>query len=389
MKKSNLFVASLLAMTCFSLFYEFVFYQDFIVSLCYFEYSFYRVESDIIEHQKGLAGIEMSLLVNTVSTQSHHTNAGFRNPFPGFKETKITDFFKWKIFDSLKNGKPQKPKIYHFEIVENNGKYLRENKTDFTVTWIGHSTLLIQMDGMNILTDPIWSERCSPVPFAGPKRFVKPGLALEDLPDIDVVIISHDHYDHLDRTTVKKLGKKPLYLVPSAVSKRLQKWGLDNYKELDWWESLQHNGIEFACMPAQHFSGRTPGDRNRTLWCSWVFRGEKNNFYFAGDSGYFPGFKEIGQRYGPFDLAAIPIGSYMPRWFMRPIHLDPGEAVQALQDVKGKICIPIHWGTFDLADEPLDMPPKELLHNVDKLHLPRENFLILQHGETRVVAGNH
>ncbi len=331
----------------------------------------------------------MSSLADTIAPQSHHTEAGFRNPFPGFKETRLADFFKWKLFASMKNGKPQKPRKYHFEFLANDGEYLRQNRTDFTVTWIGHSTLLVQMNGLNILTDPIWSERCSPVPFAGPKRFVKPGLALEDLPDIDVVIISHDHYDHLDRPTLKKLGNKPLYLVPCEVGKKLQKWGVRNYIELDWWQSVQHNGLEFVCTPAQHFSGRTPTDRNKTLWCSWVVKGEKNNFYFAGDSGYFPGFKEIGRRYGPFDVTAIPIGSYMPRWFMSPIHLDPGEAVQVLQDVKGTVFIPIHWGTFDLADEPLDMPPKELLQKAEERNLPRQNFWILRHGETRIVAGGH
>lgn len=325
------------------------------------------------------------MVLQLLSNISHHTQHGFKNPSPEFKEISVLDFLKWKIFEGRKGEIPDKPKQYHFNTVKNDGRLLRQNTNQSTITWIGHSTLLIQTEGLNILTDPIWSERCSPVPFAGPKRHVAPGVAFENLPPIDVVIISHNHYDHLDKKVIKKLGNKPLCLVPLGVGKQMKKWGIERYKELDWWNSIKVDGLEFVCTPAQHFSGRTAFDRNKSLWCSWVLRGKSKNLYFAGDSGYFSGFQTIGEQYGPFDVAAIPIGAYMPRWFMAPVHVDPQQAVQVFLDVKAKNFIPIHWGTFDLADEALDAPPKELLAEINKRKLDTASFWILKHGETKII----
>ena len=316
------------------------------------------------------------------SGPEHHTPDGFRNPFPDFEEKGFSDFIKWSVIDRFKGKKEKKPEKYSFKAVENNGQYLRANKTEYTVTWIGHSTLLVQMDGLTILTDPIWSERCSPISFAGPKRYVQPGMAFKDLPDIDVVILSHDHYDHLDKATIKKLGNKPFYFVPLGIGNFLEKQGITNYTELDWWDSFVYREVEFVCTPAQHFSGRSFNNRNNTLWCSWVINAPQSNFYFAGDTGYCSVFKDIGERYGPFDLVAIPIGAYLPRWFMGPVHVDPGEALKIYADVKGKRFVPIHWGTFDLADEPLDRPMKDLLKEVKKNSLDMQDFLLLKHGET-------
>jgi N-acyl-phosphatidylethanolamine-hydrolysing phospholipase D len=252
------------------------------------------------------------------------------------------------------------------------------------VTWIGHSTLLIQINGLNILTDPIWSDRSSPFQFVGPSRHVPPGVAFEDLPPIDVVIISHNHYDHLDRLTIEQLGNSPLYIVPLKIGEFLESLDISHYEELDWWESIKFNGTEFICTPAQHFSNRSLFDRNKTLWSSWVIRNEEKNFYYAGDTGYFPGFKEIAQKYGPFDMAAIPIGAYLPRWFMSPVHVSPEEAVQVFLDLNARVFIPIHWGTFELADEPLDQPPIALKQEIERRNLNQENFWILKHGETRI-----
>jgi N-acyl-phosphatidylethanolamine-hydrolysing phospholipase D len=319
----------------------------------------------------------------TEDRPSHHTENGFRNPFPGFEEKGFGDFLYWILIDRAKNSRNKKPESYRFEIINNNGRSLRENSSKASVTWIGHATLLIQMQGVNILTDPIWSERSSPFQFIGPKRFVPPGIQFQDLPEIHVVIISHDHYDHLDEMTIKKLGNKPLYIVPLKVGEFLESLGITNYRELDWWQSETFRGIDFVSTPVQHFSGRSFLSRNNTLWSSWVIRGKTHRIYFTGDSGYFKGFREIGEKFGPFDLAAIPIGAYMPRWFMGPVHVSPAEAVQVYLDLNARKFIAIHWGTFDLANEPLDEPPKTLLNEVKKRSLPIENFWIFRHGETR------
>ncbi len=326
------------------------------------------------------------IMSTSLLAQAHHTQKGFRNPYPGFEDRGLSDIFKWAVVDRIRGKKPGHPNRYHFPSVENDGAYLRKNKTEFTVTWVGHSTLLIQLDGVNILTDPVWSERASPVQFAGPKRFTPPGLAFDDLPEIDVVLISHDHYDHLDKGTIKKLGNKPLYFVPLGVGKLLRGWGIDHVIELDWKDANKFNSIEFICLPAQHFSGRSLNDRNKRLWCSWLIKGKERKIYFGGDSGYFPGFAEIGEKYGPIDFAALPIGAFRPIWFMGPVHMSPKQALQAMRDLKADTFIPIHWGTFDLADDLLDEPPRLLRKEIAKQKLNPDKFWLLKFGETRKEA---
>ncbi len=325
------------------------------------------------------------LPIRHLSAQAHHTPEGFHNPWPGFEDRGLGDLFKWMIWDRITGKKPDRPDTYHFKVEANDGRFLRKNHTQNTITWIGHSTLLIQLDGLNILTDPIWSERASPVQFMGPKRFTPPGVAFNDLPSIDVVLISHDHYDHLDKNTIQRLGNKPFYLVPLGVGDLLKSWGITHFQELDWWDEITFNHLRFVCTPAQHFSGRTPFDRNLRLWAGWVIQGKDKKIYFGGDSGYFPGFQTIGTRLGPFDLAALPIGAYKPRWFMSAVHMDPAEAVRAYLDLKAKIFVPIHWATFDLADEPLDEPPKLLKKAIHKQQLNADNFWILKVGEMRIL----
>ncbi len=326
-----------------------------------------------------------SLLIMTIQAQPHFNGQQFYNPFPGFESRDFGDLFRWLVIDRVTGKRPTLPDSYHFELADNDGRYLRTNRSDVTVTWIGHSTLLIQNDGLNILTDPIWSQRASPLSFAGPKRMVPPGIPLDSLPKIDVVLISHDHYDHLDKQTIRRLGNRPLYLVPLGVGALLKSWGIDHYVEMDWWDEFRFNGVLFACTPAQHFSGRTLFDRNRRLWCSWVISGKEARIYFGGDSGYFPDYAKIGRQYGPFDLAALPIGAYRPRWFMSPVHMSPGEAVRAFVDLQARIFIPIHWGTFPLSDEPLTEPPQLLLKKAKQKGLDANRFWILKHGETRTV----
>ena len=321
-----------------------------------------------------------------IQDKSHHTREGFRNPWGDRQHHGFGAFFKWQ-WDRLRGRAPKKPKTYRFDIVENDGAALTQSSGSFSITWVGHATTILQIDGRTILTDPIWSERCSPVRWAGPKRYVPPYPPLDRLPPIDAVVISHNHYDHLDRATIRKLGNGPTYFVPLGVKRWLRKWGIrsENIVELDWWQQFELNGLTFVCVPSQHFSGRSLNDTNRDLWSGWVIQGQTQRVYFAGDTGYFPGFKEIGERLGPIDVAIIPIGAYLPRWFMKTVHVDPKEAAQAFLDIGTKIMIPMHWGTFDLADEPLDEPPRALLMAADSLGIDRGRIWLLKHGETRIM----
>jgi N-acyl-phosphatidylethanolamine-hydrolysing phospholipase D len=238
---------------------------------------------------------------------------------------------------------------------------------------------------VNLLTDPHWSRRASPLSWAGPKRLQEPGLAFEDLPPIHVILISHDHYDHLDVATVKRLHvvHDPVFVVPLGLKAWLQGEGISRVVELDWWGAVEHGGLRIVCTPAQHFSQRSPWDANTRLWASWAVLGAERRFYFSGDTGYFAGFREIGEKLGPFDLTAMAIGAYMPPAIMRSIHLTPEQAVQAHEDLHGKQLLGIHWGTFDLAEEPLDEPPARMLAEASRRGYAPDRAVIPALGETR------
>jgi len=244
---------------------------------------------------------------------------------------------------------------------------------------------LVQVDGLNVLTDPHWGARASPLSWAGPKRLNPPGLAFEELPQIDVVVISHDHYDHLDLGTVKRLAEThdPLFLVPLGLKAWFADNGMSRVEELDWWQERQYRGVRFVCVPAQHFSQRTLWDGNTRLWASWAVLSRERRLYFAGDTGYFAGFKETGRRLGPFDVAAIAIGAYLPSEIMKAVHTTPEEAVQVAVDLEARILLGIHWGTFDLAEEPLDEPPPRMLAEIRRRGLDSERAWIFKLGETR------
>ena len=241
----------------------------------------------------------------------------------------------------------------------NDGAALRAVPPSATLTWIGHATLLVQVDGLTILTDPQWSDRAGPTSWIGPRRLSPPGLPFESLPRVDVVVISHDHYDHLDLPTVRRLAAThdPLFLVPLGLKAWFQDNGMTHVEELDWWQEHEQRGVRFVCVPAQHFSQRSLWDASRRLWASWVIAGRERRLYFGGDTGYFDGFKEAGRRLGPFDVAALAIGAYSPAEIMKAVHTTPEEAVQAFVDLDARMMLGIHWGTFDLAEEPLDEPP--------------------------------
>ena len=223
-----------------------------------------------------------------------------------------------------------------------------ESKVRFTR--LGHSTLLIRLGQQNWLTDPVFSERVSPLQWIGPERFHDVPLDLNDLPDITGVVISHNHYDHLDENSIKLLSNQVKhFVVPLGIGDALRKWGVDEAKiiELDWWQDFEVAGVQVVSTPAQHFSGRGITDGDETLWSSWVIRTNEAAVYFSGDTGYFEGFKEIGERFGPFDYAFMECGAYNEQW--RDIHMLPEDTLQAFLDVKGKVLVPVHNSTFDLS----------------------------------------
>jgi N-acyl-phosphatidylethanolamine-hydrolysing phospholipase D len=249
------------------------------------------------------------------------------------------------------------------------------------LTWIGHSTFLIQHQGLNILTDPIFGD-CQPVPVGRMLRSTAPGIRFQDLPEIHHVLISHSHYDHLDAPTIRALGKEVRYWVPEGLSSWFRRRDIPNCQELSWWQSaMLAEDMAIHCVPAQHGSARTLFDRNRTHWCGWVVESAKRSAYFAGDTGYSPSFREIGKRFGGFDVAMIPIGAYNPRWLMHPVHLNPAEAVQVHKDVLSRLSIACHWGTFRLADEPPEEPPALLAQELAQQHVDSTKFLAIRPGD--------
>ncbi|MBI2061228.1 MAG: MBL fold metallo-hydrolase [Nitrospirae bacterium] len=256
---------------------------------------------------------------------------------------------------------------------------------EIRATWVGHSTFLIQWQGINILTDPIWSERASPVKWTGPKRHAEPGIRFEDLPRIHAVVISHNHYDHMDAATIKRLSIEhhPQFFVPLRVGAWFQKKHIAPVTELDWWQSRSLGPLSIFSVPVKHFSGRSPTDLDRTLWSGWILKGPDGSVFVAGDTGYTKFFSEIGRRFTPVRLAALPIGAYEPRWFMSPVHIDPAEAVQACVDLGAAHCMGMHFNTFRLTDEPQDEPPIKAKAALAEKGLPDNLFWLPYHGESR------
>jgi L-ascorbate metabolism protein UlaG (beta-lactamase superfamily) len=256
------------------------------------------------------------------------------------------------------------------------------------VTFIGHSSFLIRVGGLTILTDPVFSERCSPVSWAGPKRARPPGRAFADLPKVDLLLISHNHYDHMDLPSLRTIRRRdnPLAVTPLGNAVHLAKAGLGRVHELDWWQSTTlPGGIRITATPARHFSSRTLRDRNHSLWSGFMLEITGHRLFFAGDSGAGRHWAEIGQRLGAPDLALLPIGAYEPRSIMAPVHMNPAEAVAAHQALGARLSVGMHFGTFQLTDEPIDAPPAAMAAARDEAGLAAGAFVTLGFGETRLV----
>jgi L-ascorbate metabolism protein UlaG (beta-lactamase superfamily) len=314
---------------------------------------------------------------------AHHRERGFANTNPAYERPGF--WTRWAFFTSRVWSSAVAPRSAHFPLAPADPGVLRANPGGPRVTWVGHATVLVQIEGVNILTDPQWSERASPVGFAGPRRVTPPGVAFEALPPIHAVVISHDHYDHLDLPTVRRLAAahRPRFLVPLGMKAWFTASGIGEVDELDWWDSRQVRGLTITALPVQHWCQRTPWDMNRRLWAGWAVAGRTRRFLFAGDTGYYDGFREIGARLGPFDLAAVAIGAYEPPRIMRLTHTTPEESLRIFADVRARRFVGIHWGTFDLAEEPLDEPPRRLLAEARRLGLDGDAVWVLKHGETR------
>jgi N-acyl-phosphatidylethanolamine-hydrolysing phospholipase D len=289
----------------------------------------------------------------------HHVEQGFRNLDPAYAYPMLER--ARRLIRRTVEGWPERGTP--LEVLRNDGAELRANGTKPTLTWIGHSTFLVQLGGLNILTDPNWNDRASPVRFAGPRRIIPPGIRFEDLPPIHAVVISHDHYDHCDEATLRRLvaAHRPRFYAPLGMKALLTQFGASDVVELDWWQGASQRGVTFTATPAQHSSGRWLTDQNHRLWASWVIAGTQQRLYFAGDTGYFSGFKEIADKLGPFRVALLPIGGYAGWGAHHPNHVNPEEAVQAFEDLRADLLVPMHWGTFDMNREPFREPPDRLL----------------------------
>jgi len=342
------------------------------------------------------------------AAKPHHTRDGFKNNYIGTVNKGFGELVRWQI-ERRRQGLPlpadaptpvQTPDFGRINSYKA-GAGSRANAPP-VITWIGHASMLVQAGGLNVLTDPVFSNRASPIQLIGPVRAQPPGVAVADLPPIDVVVISHNHYDHLDRQSVLDIaqraeaaGTHTQFLVPLGMRSWFVELGLTHTREMDWWDTHTDHGVTFTFTPTQHWSARGIGDRNQTLWGGWAVTAPDLHWYFAGDTGYSKDFSDTAARFAPqhtaaqgggFDLALIPVGGYQPRWFLAEQHVNPDEAVQMHLDLQAKRSVGIHWGTFALTDEPLDQPPKDLAAARLAKNISPSDFSVMAIGETRVLT---
>ena len=327
-------------------------------------------------------------MIENMKVKSYKKKNKYINPHKKFLKKSLLCYFLWLLgyYNDAKERlkKPQKFKYKKFEKIFDDKKPW--------VFWVNHATFLINYKNYNIITDPQWSKNCSPIPFLGPHKYCDPAISINEVENLKIVLISHNHYDHLDKNAVLKIFKKfkdqVLWVVPQGVEKWFYKNKIKNVKNLSWWQSFQvDENIKITAVPSQHFSGRKIFDFNNTLWCGYVveFLSSKKvvkKLYFCGDTGYNEyDFKEIGKTFGPIDLSLIPIGTYIPRKFMSPVHIDPIEAVKIHKDVLSKLSVGMHWNTFHLSEEPRDLPPYELYKEMKRQKEDFSKFLPLNIGD--------
>ena len=313
----------------------------------------------------------------------HHVEGGFRNVDPEFHRP--SSWTRWSFVVRRLWTTSIAPRAFDAPRIANDGAALRSGLVNPSITWVGHATLLVQLDGLNFLTDPNWGERASPISWAGPRRLSPPGLAFENLPPIDVVVISHDHYDHLDLGTVKRLAEKhnPLFLVPLGLKAWFADNGMSRVEELDWWQEREYRGLRFVCVPAQHFSQRTLWDGNTRLWATWAVLSGSDDSTSVAIPAISPASKRSANDSGRLTWRPWLSAPMMPPEIMKSVHLTPEEAVQAFVDLNARTLLGIHWGTFDLAEEPLDEPPGRMLAEARRRGIASEHAWILKVGETR------
>ena len=302
-------------------------------------------------------------------------NERFKNTNEEAAGKSFRDFLKW----TFTNKKPELVAIDSSD----EWKELDSGSTDYMV-WIGHATYLINKDNLTILTDPVFSKRASPVRFAGPKRLIPPAIPIDKLPKIDVITVSHNHYDHLDLRSLKKIYKanpNAIFLVPKGDKRRLERRGIENVIEFLWWEEIEIKGSKFIFTPVQHWSARGIADRNKSLWGGWFMNLKTETIYHAGDTGYSKDFIETKKRLGSPSISLIPVGAYAPRWFMKTNHVNPPEAIQIAIDLESERNFGMHWGTFQLTDEEILEPPKLLKESLRDQGLPDNFFNILRPGQ--------
>lgn len=312
---------------------------------------------------------------------AHHLPDGFTNTTPGGHRP--GDVQRWRR-ERKAAGLPRPPAGGYDDFTARWWQPAEISGADDRIWWLGHSSLLLRLMGQYVLTDPVFSERASPLSFAGPRRRTPAPLAIADIPFLDVIVISHNHYDHLDARTLRLLFKRfpqVTVLVPLGLGDWLRRAGARNVMELDWWQSVVFQGLVYTATPAQHWSMRSFWDRNSTLWCGWVVESSAHRFWFPGDTGYSDELSAIARRLGDPDIVALPIGAYAPRWFMGRNHMDPQQAVALWQQLGRPKALPVHWGVFELADEALDEPVQELEAALREAGENHASFMTLKIGQ--------
>ncbi len=327
---------------------------------------------------------------------AHHApGGGYRNPWRDATPPSLREVLRMLSEHRRGLRRAPSPQRGTLPVAAPEIVYPRASAGVVTATWIGHSTVLLQLGALNVITDPVFCQRAFPVQWFGPRRVMDPALSLDALPPLDVVLLSHNHYDHLDKVAVRGIAARHpdiSWVVPLGLGATIRRWGARNIVELDWWQRAEMSGLTITATPARHFSARGLGDRNRTLWCGYALSMAGWRGFFAGDTAYHDEFAEVGARCGPFDFVMLPIGAYEPRWFMRAVHIDPDEAVQVYRDLVSAhpdsvlpLMLAVHWGTFRLTTEPIDEPPRRVTTGWVNHGLDAQRLWIASCGETRRV----